>query len=77
MVPIIFNYLLYETSTVNENNPFETFFDDITTSKAITHVSFCKMRNIIVLLSQDRRITAYKFDYKSKVPLNQMFLWDH
>jgi hypothetical protein len=58
-IPILFNYLLYETAAVHTKTPFFTLFEKIVTNKQIIDMEVCLLKKMVLVLSADRILRAY------------------
>jgi hypothetical protein len=75
IIPVVFNFLLYNTLLETYRSPMNSVLSEMVFTKPILGIAVCPFKKIIMILS-DRKVVAMRFDGVSSTALSKLFLWD-
>jgi hypothetical protein len=76
IVPVVFNFLLYNTLLETYRSPMNQVLSSMVFSKPILGIGLCPFKKIILLLSE-RKVVALRFDAVSSTALTKLYLWEN
>ena len=76
IIPAVFNLVLHQTLMETFRSPIQMIMDDLVFYKSIININLIPYKKLILVLSNDRKIRAFRFDTTS-VSLPKLFLWQH
>ena len=73
--PIIFNLLLYDTLVETLRSPIQTVLNSMLLTKKITDLAILPTKKLIIVLSEEKKIKAIKYEHVSSISFDRMLAW--
>lgn len=74
--PIIFNLLLYDTLVETLRSPIQTVLNSMLLIKKITDIAILPTKKLIIVLSDEKKIKAIKYEHVSSISFDRMLAWE-